>query len=156
MKFRTAFDGVKYQPENPRHYSKTEPQYRMELNPDSGLKELVEVGQVNVYAIKQEAAKDCNIYNQIDRFNRTGDASFLGQTVDGFIDTLQMPKSLMEIENVRAKASQLWAAAPRQIREQYGSNIEKFLKDVDKKLADRAAEKLAAQRAAAKGESVHE
>lgn len=152
MKFRSAYDCPFERV--PKSYPKFAPEYRMELNQETGLQELVEVGQTNLYAIKREAAKDCNIYNQIDRFNRTGDASFLGQTVDGFIDTLQMPKSLMEIENVRAKSSQLWSAAPREIREQYGNNIGLFLKDVDKKLSERAQAKQAAQRAAAKGEVV--
>lgn len=150
MKFRSAYD-CPFETV-PKSYPLYAPEYRMELNQDTGLQELVEVGKINLYALKQEASKDCNIYNQIDRFNRTGDASFFGKTMEGFIDTLQMPKSLMEMENVRAKSSQLWSAAPREIREKYGNNIELFLKDVDKKLIERAQVKQAAQRAAAKGE----
>lgn len=148
MEFRSAYDHDFER--SYRQYPKTSPEYRKEFNPDTGQYELVEVGKVNVYEIKQEAAKDCNIYNQIDRFNRTGDLSFLGETVDGFIDCLSMPKSLMEMENIRAKASQLWSQAPKKIREKYGSNINLFLQDVDKRLSERAAEKQAAARAAVK------
>lgn len=148
MGFRSAYDHG-YE-RSYREYPKTSPEYRKEFNPDTGQYELVEVGQVNLYELKQEAAKDCSIYKQIDRFNRTGDASFLGQTVDGFIDTLSMPKSLMEMENIRAKCSQLWSQAPKEIKDRYGTNINLFLKDVDEKLKDRAAAKQSAARAAVK------
>lgn len=155
MKFRTAYS------EKDRDFSigdfpVTLPEYRMEFNQDTGSEELVPVGHVNFVAKIQEAAKDCNIYNQIDRYNRSGDASFLGETVDGFIDTLSMPRSLMDVENIRSKSRQLWNVAPLEIRSKYGNDISRFMKDVDAKLKQRSISKLEKQRSAVKGEVTNE
>lgn len=133
-------------------YPKTEPQYRLEMDEELHQEHLVVVGQTDVYSIKQESAKDCDIYKKLDQYERTGDASIFSASVDSFVDCTKMPQSLMEMCNIRARAAQLWAQAPLDVKERYGSNMELFVKDVDSQLFERAKAKQAAARAAATGQ----
>lgn len=137
MEFQTAYNHEFIDRE--KVYPTYKPEYRMELNQETGQEELVEVGRVNLQEIMNEAAKDCCIYNQIDRMERTGDVSWLGQSVESFIDCTKLPSTYMDLLNVKAKASQLWAQIPISERDKYGNNMALFMKDLDKKVADKVA-----------------
>jgi hypothetical protein len=152
MKVKAALDFSHPRPE--RTFPTHAPEYRKVYDDETHQWVLEQVGSTNLSLLKFEASKDCNIYNQIDRYNRTGDDSFLGTTVPGFIDMTKMPKTFMDVKNIEAQANQLWAQAPIEIRQRYGHNFGVFLTDLDKKLKDRHAAKLEEQRKAATGGDV--
>ena len=119
-------------------FPKCLPKYGYEIDAETGEKVVAVVGHTNVYAQKQEAVKDTYIYNMIDRINRTGDFSLLGENLGGFIDVTNMPKNLMEAENVRVKARQIFDSLPMEKRSDYGNDFNLFLKDVNVKLSQKA------------------
>ena len=143
MKFRTAYDHPFEYPSV--EYPNFDPEYRMVIDSDTGCEKLEVVGKANFIERMSVDAQECCLKTQLNRAQRSGDMSFLGQSVEAYIDTLVYPKTFMELENVRAQANAVWSSAPLEIRERYGNNVRAFLKDLDSKLLEKQKSKLAAQ-----------
>ena len=120
-------------------FPQTEPKYKIDVDKETGREIVVRAGETNVYIQKQEAVKDVLLYNLIDTYTRTGDASIFGENLGGFIDVVNLPKSLLEAENVRVQAKQLFDRLPFEQRNVYGNDVFVFLKDVNDKLKAKAA-----------------
>ena len=145
MKFRTRSDTSGYTPEV-RDFPEIMPEYALRINPETGKREVYMKGKTNVYQQKQAALPDTLIYNLIDRIERTGDFSLLGENLGGFIDVTNMPRNLMEAENVRLQAQQLYNSLPLEERNKYGNDFSKFLMDVNEKLRTKEVAAAAAKR----------
>lgn len=139
MKFRTRSD-FSYEHPKPVVYPKTRPIFRESLD-EFGRTVVKQDGETNFYAMIQEAAQDTLIYNLIDQYERSLDPTIFGSpSVGGFIDCMSMPRDLMEAENVRSQAKQLFAALPAEERKKYGNDFTTFLSDVNAKLAAKVVE----------------
>lgn len=145
MKFRHRSDTSGYTPEV-RDFPEIMPEYGLRINPETGKREVYKKGSTNVYEQKQAALPDTLIYNLIDRIERTGDMSLLGENLGGFIDVTNMPRNLMEAENVRLQAQQLYNSLPLEERNRYGNDFSAFLQDVNAKLKSKDVAAAAAKR----------
>ena len=150
MKFRTR-SNTAYDKPKPIEFPHVRPTYRRVVGKD-GQETVKLVGESNFYEQIQEAAPDTLIYNLIDQYNRTGNGSIFGNpSIGGFIDATTMPRDLMEAENIRVEARQLFDALPLEERKKYGQNFGLFLADVNTQIAAKTVQ--AAQDARAKIQS---
>lgn len=134
MKFATRSDMfLGYEPK-PVSFPKTAPTYALSVDKDTGREIVVLSGETNVYLQKQEALSETLIYNLIDRIEKTGDYSLLGENLGGFIDVTDMPRNLLEASVVRAQCDQLFASLPSEERAKYGNDVNVFVKSVHDKL----------------------
>ena len=122
-------------------YPMTAPTYGWDFDKDTGHKRVIVTGSTNVFQLTQEALPDTLVYNLIDRINKTGDYSILGENLGGFIDVTAMPSNLLEASIVRAKTEQLFAALPSEERAKYGNDINVFVKEVNDKIRNHALAK---------------
>lgn len=138
MKIRKRFDRS-YDRPAPVEYPTTRPVFQEVVKKDGSIS-IEKVGEENFFQATQEAVKDTLIYNLIDQYERTLDGSIFGTpSVGGFIDTTSMPKDLMQAENVRAQAKQLFESLPADARKKYGNDFTTFLVDINAKLKDKSA-----------------
>ena len=135
MKFRTLTDRGTYK-KRPRVYSEVLPSYTYDVDKDTGKKIVVRNGEQNVYAMKQEALKSTQIYSLIDRIERTGDMSLLGQAIEGQFDSTVLPKDLMEAKILQCKVENLYRALPVEEKAKYDNDISKFYKSVNDKIIE--------------------
>lgn len=152
MKFRSRSD---YSRQKPKAivYPKTRPQY-IETVDKEGKRKVVKDGETNFYLQAQEALSDTLIYNLIDQYERTGNASIFGSpSLGGFIDTVGMPRDLMEAENIRARAKMLFDALPLEERKKFGHDFGAFLNDVNAKLAAKSIAQAQSERQKVKDEA---
>ena len=135
-----------------RSYTVVEPQYCYEIDKETGKKVVVKNGETNFYAQKQEAYQSTKIYNIIDRVERTGDMSLLGEAVESYFDATTMPKNMMEAKIVQCEVENVFRALPVEEKAKYDNDISKFYKTVNDRLhanAKAAAEKARAAAIAA-------
>lgn len=130
-----------------RSFPKCLPTYGYEIDKDTGRKVAVKTGSTNQYQMIQESVPETLIYNVIDRVNRTGDMSLLGQGVDGMFDATVLPGDLLEAQCVRVKAEQIFAQLPYEEREKYGNDVFKFIGHVNETLRNNAKKAKEAKRA---------
>lgn len=155
MKFRTRSDTSRVVPA-PVSYPKTRPTYGYTVDKD-GKERVVQTGSTAFYEQTQEATQDTLIYNLIDQYERSGNAAIFGSpSIGGFIDTLSMPRDLMEAENIRARARELFEALPLDERKKYGQDFGAFLSDVNQKIVAAQAAAAQTERAAVKEDAVNE
>jgi hypothetical protein len=123
-RFRTA-----YEPRE-RHYISTgngyEPEYAYEIN-KQGQKELVKIGEINVYEMIQSHYEETKIENILASV-AAGDTSMLRP--DGiYADITGQPKSLLEARQQIQHLENMWYGLPAETREKYDNNLEKFVNE---------------------------
>ena len=118
-------------PRSVRSYPKTMPKYGYDVDKETGEKIVVKQGETNVFLQTQEARADTLIYNIIDKINRTGDMSLLGNSVEGFIDVTSMPKTFLEAQVMRVKAEQFFDRLPIEEKAKFQNNVSVFIKSVN-------------------------
>lgn len=135
MEFRTAYNyGVACR--EIRSYPKFLPTYGYDVDKDTGSKYRVKNGETNVYQKTQEALPETLVYNILDRVQRTGDLSLLGQAVEGVFDATPFPKDLLEAQCVRVKAEQIFAQLPFEERQKYNNNVYDYIRAVNKRMIE--------------------
>lgn len=135
MKFRTFSDYGSACREI-RSYPKFLPTYGYDVDKETGKKERVKNGETNVYQKTQEALPETLVYNILDRVQRTGDLSLLGQAVEGVFDATPYPKDLLEAQCVRVKAEQIFASLPFEERQKYDNNMYEYIRAVNKRMLE--------------------
>lgn len=130
-----------------RSFPKILPTYGYEIDKDTGRKVAVKTGSTNQYQMIQESVPETLIYNVIDRVNRTGDMSLLGQAVDGMFDATVLPGDLLEAQCVRIKAEQIFSQLPYEERQKYSNDVFKFIGHVNQTLRNNALKKKEEKRA---------
>lgn len=146
-KFRTAAEPGTWQGEGRRFpFLRNKYSYTIDKN---GRKVLQKNGATNFYEQIQEGLHDNDVEMIIKRVSR-GDMSALGQVspVEGFIDTLSLPRNLMEAENTRVRIENLFSSLPQEERDKYGQDVYRFIKDVNTKIDERMIKAREEQRAA--------
>lgn len=137
MKIRKRFDRG-YDRPAAIEYPTTRPVFQEVVKKDGSIV-VEQVGEENVYQATQEAVKDTLIYNLIDQYERTLDSSLFGTpSIGGFIDVTSMPKDLMQAENIRAQAKQLFDSLPADARKKFGNDFSTFLVDINTKLKEKS------------------
>ena len=106
------------------------------LTMKNGKKVLEKTGENNFYRAIQDAVPDTCLINIINRLTK-GDDKAVGDVVGGFVDITQMPKNLMEAQNLMMFSEQYFNGLPKEVREKYKNNLGGFLQDIDKELLAR-------------------
>lgn len=134
MEFATFANPGTHVPEG-RHFPRVRNQYSYKIDKD-GRKVLIKSGQTNFYDQIQECLHDNDVRTIVKRMEM-GDMSALGSQVEGFIDTLSLPRNLMEAENTRIEIENAFARLPLEERSKYGQDVHRFIKDVNVKIDER-------------------
>lgn len=136
------------------------PVYGKEFDKETGREKVVVVSHTNFYEKIQAAKADTMIYNVIDRLERTGqritDAEI---AADGIVDTLSMPRNLMEAKQIECETRRFFEGLPAEVKfSKYQNSFDVFLKSVHDGLVNKTIktrdEILAAQQAAKSSEGV--
>lgn len=119
-------------------HSPLQPKYVYSVDKETGRKTVVLAGHTNLEEQMQAALPDTLIYNVIDKIQRSGDMSLLGENIGGFIDVTDMPKNLLEAQAVRLQTEHLFASLPAEERSKYNNDVFTFVKSVNDKLKAKA------------------
>ena len=99
---------------------------------DDGVRKItiIEADHVNIYDKIQENTKGTSVYEILDRYIN-GDVEVLQshQTVYG--DLTQVPKDILEAQNLQDKSIADFSSLPEDLRAQYGNNPERFMNEFD-------------------------
>lgn len=131
-----------------RHFPKFQPTYCYDVDKDTGKKVVVQNGKTNVFQQKQEALPMTQVYNLIDRIERTGDMSLLGEAVEGYFDATFLPRDMMEAKVIQCRVENLYRNLPIEEKKKYDNDISVFYKKVNEKLHENAKKAAEAARAA--------
>lgn len=97
-----------------------------------GKKELVHVGNTNIYDKIQEGREDTEIANIMKRL-ALGDLSVLRQQQPQYIDSTTLPKTLMEANNIVIKAKQEFEKMPKEVKEKFDNDCELYVNTMGSK-----------------------
>lgn len=106
--------------------------YQEEIDKETGKKHLVKSGQTNIYAMIQEDLEQSKIENILQRV-ALGDLNALNQKETLYIDASNMPKNLMEAQNVVLKAKQEFEKLPLEVRKEFDMSAEKYISEMGTK-----------------------
>lgn len=127
LAFRTKTDKHK------RYYcsagSKYENTYQEQINKKSGKKELVKIGETNVYERIQEDLEQSKIENIINRIAK-GDMEVFKEARLTYVDAEDFPHSLMEAQNIVVKAKAEFDKMPSEIRELFHNSPEEYVSQI--------------------------
>lgn len=125
---KTKFDRVRmFTPAGTRYLNV----YQEELD-KKGRLHLVKTGQTNVYEKIQadlESTKIENILHQV----AMGDLSVLNQRETLYVDATNMPKNLMEAQNIVIKAKAEFEQFPKEVREIFHNSPEEYVSEMGSK-----------------------
>lgn len=96
----------------------------------SGNYELVEAGEVDVYAEIQSHAESCDINVLMAKY-QNGDASALSKVQGTYFDATGMPKTYAEMLNILIDAENQFNALPLDERAKFDHSFEKWLSALD-------------------------
>ena len=91
-----------------------------------GVRVVIPKGVVNLYDKVQADKEATNIYKILDRFAR-GDISALSQRIGQFIDTVNMPKSIIEAHKQLDTMKKGFESMPADFREKFDFSFDKFV-----------------------------
>lgn len=103
--------------------------YQEEINKETGKKHLVKNGETDIYAMIQEDLEQSKIENILQRV-AMGDIKALNQKETLYIDATNMPKTLMEAQNVVLKAKQEFEKLPLEVRKEFDNSAEKYISEM--------------------------
>lgn len=112
--------------------------YEMKLD-KNGHKVLEKVGEINIYDKIQESLEGCKIENIINRI-MAGDTSMLRNSPGVYMDCTELPKSLMELQNLNIKLENQFMALPVDERAKYNHNVGEYLKAIDDEMQKKMKE----------------
>lgn len=125
---KTKFDRVRVHTPSGTKYLNI---YQEEINKKGHL-HLVKTGQTNVYEKIQadlESTKIENILHQV----AMGDLSVLNQRETLYVDATNMPKNLMEAQNIVIKAKAEFEQFPKEVREIFHNSPEEYVSEMGSK-----------------------
>lgn len=103
--------------------------YQERINKDTGEKELVVIGKHSVVEQIQAGAEETKIQNILKRVSM-GDMSALMQKQPVYVDSTNMPKNLMEAQNLVIRATREFEAMPEEVRNLFSNNPEKYIAEM--------------------------
>lgn len=124
MQVRMKFD------EHKRYYAPVgsiyEDEYQEEINKKDGRKHLVKTGKINIYEKIQQDLESCKIENIIHKL-AMGDLSVFREAQLTYADATDMPKNLMEAQNIVVKAKSEFDKMPKEVRELFHNSPEEYV-----------------------------
>lgn len=115
--------------ESGRRYLNT---YQEEIDKETGKKHLVKSGETNIYAMIQEDLEQSKIENILQRA-AMGDLNALNQRETVYVDATNMPKTLMDAQNMVLKAKQEFEKFPLDVRKEFDNSPEKYVSEMGTK-----------------------
>lgn len=106
--------------------------YQEEIDKETGKKHLVKSGETNIYAMIQEDLEASKIENILQRV-AMGDINALNQRETLYVDSTNMPKTLMEAQNIVLKAKQEFEKMPLEVRKEFDNSAEKYISEMGTK-----------------------
>lgn len=103
--------------------------YQEEIDKETGKKRLVKSGETNIYAMIQEDLEASKIENILQKA-AMGDLDALNQRETLYIDSTNMPKTLMEAQNIVLKAKQEFEKLPLEVRKEFDMSAEKYISEM--------------------------
>lgn len=97
------------------------------------------VGDINVVEKINASAKGSTLYEMIEKYQRTGDDSFLFAKAQAFdVDLTVAPKSLIELYNLKSTCAQDFYKFPVDFRALFNHNVDDYFKAIqDKTIEDK-------------------
>ena len=126
MEFATLFN----HPEPPIQSSGSdyEDEFIEEIGEDGKI-QLVKIGEHNVYADHQVDLESTKIENILHAV-AMGDLSALQKREAMYVDVTNMPKTLMEAQNIVIKAKQEFYNMPLEVRKEFDNSPEKYVSEM--------------------------
>lgn len=126
-KVRTIFD-------TPKRYhcpigSEFDNVYQEEIDSDTGRKTLVIIGKTNIYDRIQADLEGSKIENIMAKL-AAGDLSVLRNEQLIYADATEMPKTLMEAQNIVVKAKQEFENFPTEIKRLFNNSAEQYVSEM--------------------------
>ena len=122
---------MKAKAERKRYYAPIGTHYLNEYQEEivKGNKELVKVGEKDIYAMIQEDLEGTKIENILHAV-AMGDLSALQQRETTYTDATTMPKTLMEAQNLVLKLKQEFETMPLEVRKLFDNSPEKYVDEM--------------------------
>ena len=97
------------------------------------------VGDINVCEKINASAKGSTLYEMIEKYQCTGDDSFLFAKAQAFdVDLTTIPKSLIELYNLKSTCAQDFYKFPVDFRALFNHNVDDYFKAIqDKSIEDK-------------------
>lgn len=105
--------------------------YQEEINKKGHL-HLIKIGQTNVYEKIQADLESTRIENILHQV-AMGDLSVLNQRETLYVDSTNMPKNLMEAQNIVIKAKAEFEQMPQEVREIFHNSPEEYVSEMGSK-----------------------
>ena len=119
----TQFDRPKTIPSNPGDHYLNE--YQEKFN-RKGEEDLILVGKKDVYEMIQTDLEDTKIENILHKV-AMGDMSVLKQREAVYVDATEMPKTLMEAQNIIIKAQNEFLSFTKEVRDLFDNSPERYV-----------------------------
>lgn len=106
-------------------------EYQEEIN-ENGQRNLVKIGEKNIYAMIQEDAESVKIENILHAV-AMGDLAALKQREGTYCDATTMPSNLMEAQNIIIKAKDEFYKMPLEVRKEFKNDPEVYVSEMGTK-----------------------
>lgn len=106
--------------------SKIVPTYSLQVNKDTGKKEIVESGKTNIYDMIQASKDETMVYNILKRF-QNGDIEALSKTKGVYGDFTNAPKTLAEAHQLIINAENHFNDLPLDVRKEFNYSSSEYL-----------------------------
>ena len=100
--------------------------YSIEINKDTGKKELKATGKTNIYEFIQKSLDDTLVYNILKKFE-AGDLDALNRAVGAYGDFTNAPRSLAEAQQLIINAEKEFNKLPLDVRKEFNYSASEFL-----------------------------
>lgn len=118
---------------------------------EKGVQKFGVIGHINVVEKINASAKGSTLYEMIEKYQRTGDDSFLFAKAQAFdVDLTNMPKSLIELYNVKSTCAQDFYKFPVDFRAMFNHNVDDYFAAI----SDKTIESKMQEYFAAKGKTI--
>ena len=106
--------------------SKIVPTYSLQVNKETGKKEIIESGKTNIYDMIQASKEETMVYNIIKRF-QNGDLEALTKTKGIYGDFTNAPKTLAEAQQLIINAENHFNELPLGVRQEFNFSSSEYL-----------------------------
>lgn len=103
--------------------------YQEEIDPETGKKSLVISGKTNVYERIQQDLEGSKIENIMAKL-AAGDLTVLRSGDLIYADATEMPKTLMEAQNIVVKAKQEFENFPMEVKRLFNNSAEQYVSEM--------------------------
>lgn len=106
-------------------------EYQEEIS-DNGQRNLIKIGEKNIYAMIQEDSESVKIENILHAV-AMGDLAALQQREATYIDATTMPSNLMEAQNIIIRAKDEFYKMPIEVRKEFKNDPEVYISEMGTK-----------------------